>query len=305
MSAPTYGVQYSNQGLRITVNDLIHNPKLVPARLTQMVERQWIMEAILRNEGPNNSGVIQYEENRPNFLDDEPEIVAEGGEIPLGQGSEGTPKASFTIKTALGLMVTREMRDRNKIGLVNRRMVQLRNTFLRNWEFRMFAEFRNKAVNTQPVATPWGTSTTLRDDISVAIETIAEATLGMDDDSNDFMGFTPDTLLIPTSTKYDLIRSEAFARLYELGDKTDQHPMYVHQLERTIMGLNVMESRFLPPGEAYIMQRSEVGGYSDERPFQVGQMYEDQNNETWRANAVRRTALFIDQPKAYVKLTGV
>lgn len=304
MTAP-YGAQYSNQGLRITVNDLIHDPLLIRARMARMVDRQWIMEAILRNEGPNNSGVVQYEENRPNFLDDEPEIVAEGGEIPLGQGSEGTPKASFTIKTALGHMITREMRDRNKIGIVNRRMIQMRNTFLRNWERRMFAEFSTKAVNVQPVTTAWATSTTLRDDVSVAIETISEATLGIDDDSADFMGFTPDTLLIPTSTKYDLLRSAEFAKLYELGDMTKVHPMYVHQLERTIMGLTVMESRFLAPGTAYVMQRSEVGGYSDERPFQTGALYEDQNNETWRANSVRRTAIFIDQPKAYVKLTGV
>lgn len=304
MTAP-YGVQYSNQGLRVTVNDFIHDPLLVRARLTRMVERQWIMEAILRNEGGNNSGVVQFEENTPNFLDDDPEVVAEGGEIPLGQGSEGTPKASFTIKTALGLMITREMRDRNKVGTLNRRMIQLRNTFLRHWERRMFAEFDAKAVNVQAVTTPWATSTTIRDDISVAVETVAEATLGVDDDTQDFMGFTPDTLLLPASAKYDLLRSDAFAKLYELGDKTDQHPMYVHQLERTIMGLNVMESRFLAPGTAYIMQRSEVGGYSDERPFSVGALYEDQNNETWRANAVRRTALFIDQPKAYVKLTGV
>lgn len=304
MTAP-YGVQYSNQGLRVTVNDFINDPLLVRARLTSLAQRQWIMEAILRNEGPNNSGVIQFEENAPNFLDDDPEVVAEGGEIPLGQGSEGTPRASFTIKTALGLMITREMRDRNRVGTLNRRMIQLRNTFLRHWERRMFAEFDSKAVNTQAATTAWASSTTIRDDLSIAIETIAEATLGMDDDSQDFMGFTPDTLLIPTSTKYDLLRSESFARLYELGDKTDDHPMYTHQLERTILGLTVMESRFLAPGTAYVMQRAEVGGYSDERPFQVGALYEDQNNETWRANAVRRTAIFIDQPKAYVKLTGV
>jgi hypothetical protein len=300
-----YGVQYSNQGLRVTVNSFIHDPLLVRARLTRMVERQWIMEAILRNEGQNNSGVIQYEENAPNFLDDDPEVVAEGGEIPLGQGSEGTPKASFTIKTALGLMITREMRDRNRVGTLNRRMIQLRNTFLRHWELRMFAEFSGKAVNVQPVTTAWATSTTLRDDISAAIETVTEATLGVDDDDQDFMGFEPDTLLIPTGTKYDLIRNEAFGAMYEKGDMTPQHPMYRHSLERTVMGLQVMESRFLTPGTAYVMQKGEVGGYSDERPFNVGELYEDQNNETWRANAVRRTAIFIDQPKAYVKLTGV
>lgn len=302
---PEYGVQYSNQGLRVTVNDFINDPLLVRSRVMRLMERQWIMEAVLRNEGPNNSGVIQYEENSPNFLDDEPEVVAEGGEIPLGQGSEGTPKASFTIKTALGLMITREMRDRNRVGTLNRRMIQLRNTFARDWERRLFAEFSSKAVNVQAVATPWATSTTLRDDISVAIETISEATLGVDDDSQDFMGFNPNTLLIPKSSTFDLLRNDAFAKLYELGDKTSQHPMYSHQLERSIMGLTVMESRFLPAGTAYIMERGEVGGYSDERPFQVGALYEDQNNETWRANAVRRTAIFVDQPKAYVKLTGV
>lgn len=307
---PIYPRSYSNQGLRITVNDLVNSPKVLPERMLRMLDQQFLMDAILRNDGPNNSGVIEYTIDAPMFLDEEPEVIAEGAEIPLLTGSDGTPRAAYTIKTGYGLEITREMRTRDKMGVLNRRMVQGRNTMLRSWERRMFSAFSSAAATVQPVGTAWATSTAIRDDLSIAIETINEARSGANaqqsgDGGQDYMGFVADTLVVPMGAKYDLLRNDAFARLYELGENVDKHPMYRFQLERSIMGLTVMESRFLTDGTAWVMQRNEVGGYSDEYPLQADPLYEDQNRQVWRTNVTRRTAIYIDQPKALVKLTGI
>lgn len=300
MTAP---VTYSNEGLRVTVNDFINDPLLVRARMQQLLSQQFIMERVLRDAGGNSSGVVRFEESAPLFLNDEPEVVAEGAEIPLGVGAEGTPKSAYTVKTALGIEITREARDRNRVDLVNRRMVQVRNTFTRHWERRLFAKFKSVAP-TVAAATAWLTSTTLRDDIASAIETVGEAKAGAQDD--DFLDFNPDTMIIPQQIQFDMLRNDTWARLYELGEKVEDHPQYTHQLERTIMGLTVLTSRFLKPADGvFILESKTVGGYSDERPLQTTPLYEDQNREVWRANTVRRTAVFIDQPKAVVRITGV
>jgi hypothetical protein len=304
---PIYGRQFSNQGLRVTVNALINNPKVLPERMLRMLDQQFLMEAILRDDGPNDSGVIEFTIDAPQFLDDEPELIAEGAEIPVLTGSDGTPRAAYTIKTGYGLEITREMKTRNKTSTINRRMVQGRNTMLRSWERRMFAAFDAGAATVQPVGTAWTSSTAIRDDLALAIETINEARSGIGGSTGnqDYLGFVADTLVIPMGAKYDLMKNDAFARLYELGENVDKHPMYRFQLERSIMSLTVMESRFLADGTAYVMQRGEVGGYSDEYPLQADPLYEDQNRQTWRTNVTRRTAIYIDQPKAYVKLTGI
>jgi hypothetical protein len=299
----TTPVTYSGEGLRITVNDMIHDPHLVSSRMLSMMENQFIMESILRNAGTNNSGVIRYNQETPLFADDDPEVVAEGAEIPLGVGREGIPKAAYTVKTALGIEITREARDRNRVDLVDKRMNQVRNTFLRHWERRLFALLK-ASVPTTAALNPWISSVTIRDDISTAIEAVTEATAG--NVTDDYLGFTPNIMVLPQQIAYDMMRNNEWARLYELGEKLVDHPQYEHRLERSIQGMTVLISRFLKPADgAFIMERNTVGGWSDERPMSSSALYEDQNRETWRTNVVRRTALFIDEPKAAIRVTGV
>lgn len=300
----TIPVQYSNEGMRVTVNAMIKDPLFIRGRMLRMADKQFIMEALLRKVPNTQSGVVQYEETSPQFADDEPMLVAEGGEIPLGLGQEGKIKAAATIKLARGVEITREQRDRNRYDMVNKRMTQVRNTMVRAWERRMFT-----LLNTHPdvatvatVGDAWSTQTAkIRNDIMDAIEAVAEAKAGQQGD-DDYLGYEPDTLVVSTRTRYNMMLNDLFAKVYEQSPLATKSPIYTGQLERDVLGLTVMVSRFMPDDVAYVMQSKTIGGYSDERPLTISPTYEDRDREVWRANVVRRTAMFLDEPKAAAKI---
>lgn len=306
-------VTYSGSGARVTVNQMINNPLAIRERLLRMMDQQFIMSAILRNAGNNNSGVIAYNESTPQFADDDAFVVAEGGEIPLTTGQQGAPKAAFTVKTALGIEVTRETRDRNRMDILNMRLTQVKNTMIRHWEKRLFNALLaavpagNVLDLTPSVAVrAWngGSAPTIRKDILDAMLLVSEATapgLGADD----FLGFIPDTLVVSTRTRFAMMNDATFRTVYEQSPLASKNPYYTGQLERDVLGLNVLSSRFMNDDYAFLMQAKVVGGYSDERPLSVSPTYPDQPREVWRADTVRRTAIFIDQPLAIAKINNI
>jgi hypothetical protein len=301
----TTPVTYSNQGPRITVNSLIKDPLLIRQRFLRMADKEFIMEALLRNVGQTQSGVIQYEESAPMFLDDDMAVVAEAGEIPAGQGSEGLWKAAATIKLARGIIVTQEQRDRNRMDLVNRRMDQVKNTMLRAWERRLFTMFStHPSIPTISTAgDPWtGAAPLIRKDIILAKQAVEEAVSPTTGNTDDFLGFEPDTLVVSRNVAYTMTLDPAFIDIYKSSPLVTKSPIYTGQLEREVEGLTIMTSRFLPDTYAYVMQRNVIGGYSDERSLFVSPLKRNDDNETWRSNVVRRTGMFLDQPLAAAKI---
>lgn len=302
--------QYSGQGPRLTVNMMIADPLLIRARMLRMADQQFIMQALLRPVPAATSGALVYSESDPLFAQDDAAEVAEGGEIPLGMGQDGIPRVAHTIKTALGIEITREMRDRNRIDLVQKRMDQVRNTFIRNWERRLFTAFDAATAATGSVVagTAWSNPSTgdPRRDILAAIKLVTESRAqyaNLDaNNQQDFFGFVPDAMVISTTASYNLMQSSNFVNLYLAGNIADRNPFYTGQLERTVLGCEVFTSRFIPATSVYVLQTKDVGGWSDERPMGVTPLYADQPREVWRSDVVRRSAIFIDQPYAVAKI---
>lgn len=309
---PVAAGNYSQQGYRVTVNSYINDPLLVRARMLDISRNEFMMESILRNAGGNNSGVVEYEEAGPLYADSDPLLVAEGAEIPLLTGQDGIMRAAFTAKYGAGIEITQETKDRNKVSQVERRMKQVRNSFIRLWERKMFTALNTASTLTLNRSAIWSNSATnIRSDVLTAIRLVREASIsGATPGPNvdDYLGFEPDTLVMSTRTEALFFNNTSVTDVYKnngsstLGDK---QPMYTGTLERDFMGLTVMRSRFMADDIVWILQRNEVGGYSDERPFQVSPLYRDNPREVWRADAVRRTAIFIDQPKAACKITNI
>lgn len=303
-------VTYSGQGPRLTVNSMLVDPLMIRARMLQMMTQQFIMEALLRNAPGTQSGAVVYAESNPLFASDDAAEIAEGGEIPLGQIQVGNPKVAVTRKTGLGVEITREMRDRNRIDMVQLSMDQVRNTMVRNWERRMFTAFDAAATQTGMVigGSAWSNPASgfARRDILAATKAVTEAAVPNLDPNNqqDFFGFVPDTLVISTTSMYNLMQSTDFVQLYLGGDIADRNPYYTGQLERKVLNLDVMTSRFVAPNTSYVLQSNVLGGYSDERPMGVTPLYADLPREVWRADVIRRTAIFVDQPFALAKIVS-
>lgn len=303
---------YSNSGPRITVNSMIKDPLLIRQRMLQLTQQQFIMEALLRQAPPAEAGVILYHESTPLFTDDDASVIAEAGEIPLVQGQDGIPKAAYTIKTGMGIEITREMRDRNRVDLVTTRMNQVKNTIIRHWERRLFAALdaavpAANVLNLGPTAATdsWytGSAPKIRDNVIDGMQLVREAEVPGQDDS--FLGFEPTMLVISTRTATAMMKDDEWRKAYEGSPLASKNPFYTGQLEKQALGLNILPSRFLSDDVAYIIEPKTVGGYSDERPLQTSPTYEDRDREIWRSNVVRRTAVFIDQPYAIAKINNI
>lgn len=298
----------SQDGQRITVDAMTKAPAVVRERMLDMLDQQFITDALLREGPPAPGGSVLYHESTPLFADDDAAIVAEFGEIPATVGELGRPMVVRTVKRALALLISEEMRLRDDVGAVDKQMVQIRNTVVRAWE-RVFlnAILTNASVHTLGATAAWSSGVSkIRYDLAQARFLVENS----DADSNDNTGtnkfmFNPDTLVISTKTASDFLSSDDVAKVFLGGDIASENLQYTGKMPRRFFGLDVVKSWQLPANTAIVLERKTIGGISDERPLTVGRLIEQPKDETWWMKILRQSAVFIDQPKAACVLTGI
>ena len=291
-------------GQRMLVSTLVKQPAVVPARILDMMDQMFLVDAILRPGPPAPSGVVLYNESTPLFADQSSSVVEEFGEIPAVSSSLGVPKTVRAVRRGMALKISQDMIDEENFDAVNTRMLQIRNTMRRDWEDAFLAAvFANPLVQTQTVTTAWATSTVIRKDINAARQKVEVA--AADVAGNQKFGFEPDTLIIGIGTKTDFLNSDDVAKVYLGGNIADQNLQYTGKLPNQFIGLDVLMSWRMPTTKALLVQRKVLGGVSDKRPLRATNLYERQEVETWRSDVTRASAIFIDQPLAACVLNGV
>jgi len=298
----------AQDGLRLTVNAMTKDPTLIPARLIQNLEKEFITDALLRTLPATKSGVYVYDESTPMFADGSAAIVEEFGEIPVITGRQGDRKAAYTVKRALAMMVSQEMINRNDVDRVNTQIRQIRNTMVRTWETSFLQALFTLTTNTQAAVGAWsGGTSKIRNDLALASKKIADSAPTSDPDN--YFGFQADTLVIGHTSRTDLMTNADFnAAFSSQGPLAAKNTGYTGELPGQFFGLNIMVSRELDrlyPGKAILLQRKVVGGIGDERPLRATELYPDRPRETFRSDLVRQSAVVIDQPGAACLITGV
>ncbi|GAA2022486.1 hypothetical protein WDZ16_12975 [Pseudokineococcus marinus] len=297
-------------GGRTTVADLVGAPLAIPARIIEMLQGTSVIPALLRDAGANTNGLVSFEESTPLFLGDDVATVAEFGEIPVAAGQRGLPRISIGLKDALGIRVSLEMRDENKLDQVNTQVRQLVNTMLRAEVRALRATLLNPAIPTVPAAAAWDTPTArIRHDIFAAQEIVASAKpdTGQDDDT---FAFEADTVVMHGGLKPALMDNDEFLAIYKDG-LAEENPAYTGTLPRTIAGMTGLTSRFWPRDRVLVTEAGTVGFWSDTRPLGVTPLYGEGGGpnggptESWRCDATRKRVLGVDQPKAACWITGV
>ena len=294
----------SQAGSRITINEFLKDPLLIRELVLRMTSQGFIGDALLRNAGQNNAGVVKYRESSPIYANTEVQTRAEFGEVPIAETSEGEPKMALAEERALAIVVSDEMRRRQVIDPVQRQLIRVRNTMFRSWDRTFFdMVFDHPGVQHLAVSEPWSSETmTARQDILAAQEMVESA--APDGIADAEFDFEPDTLVIGTGTRTDLMGNEKFNQVYQ-GDIASENLLIRGKLPRQILNLDTVVSRRVRHGKALIMQRNICGFYSDELPLDVTPLYRDEPRKTSRADIQRATAMGLDQPKAIVVLDGV
>lgn len=303
-------------GPRLTVSELIKSPTLIPKRILSMMDQMFLSDAVLRGASDAPSGSVLYHESTPLFAEDDPAILDEFGEIPTTNGSLGTPLVARVVRRALGLRVSKTMRDRNNVDAVNVQVTQIRNTMVRAWEDALFSAIvANASVQSVTTSHAWNSSvdanTHIRGDINAAKYLIKNA--AADTAGKQKFGYEADTLIISTETEQDFLDSDEVNNVY-LGNIASESIRYKGTLPRKFNGLDVLVSwrmsAYFPDG-AIVCQRKVFGGVSNERPLQATPLYGEGNGpnggptESWRTDVTRASAIFLDQPQAVVLIHGV
>lgn len=299
-----------SDGPAITVRQLVANPLNIPARVKQLLNNNFLTDVIFRDAGGNGAGAVVYEESTPLFLAGSPEDVAEFGEIPVAVGQRGTPRLAVGVKRGLGVRVSREMRDENRLDDVNRQLIQLRNTMVRAEENALLSLAQAAAIPAITASATWGTTGKPRLDIANAMETVAGQNAG--EGTQDVLGFEPDTIILPGNITPVLLNNSDFLSIYSNNPTTGAEDIrYTGVLPGTVMGLTALRTRFWPSNKALVIQRGIVGFRSDTRPLEITPLYPEGNGpnggptESWRTDTTRKRVLGVDQPLAACWINGI
>lgn len=302
---PTGARGYSDAP-RITVNELLKDPLVIPALILDITQNEFIVDSVLRNGGSAPSGAVRYSESTPLYADDFPEIRAEFGEVPVVPTSLGIPRVVFTHERAMAIMVSDEMRRRQTIDPVTRQLMQVKNTMVYSWNTAFYsAVVANSSIQTLAVSNTWASANaTIRADLAQAMYLVENANIVSPSGLTQWLGFEADTLIINHATKNTLLQSSTFAAPY-IGDIASENLLYTGTLPQKIMGLDTLVSRQVPTGNAIVMQRGRAGFYADELPYTAGPLYRDEPRKTWRSDTQRAAAIGLDQPLAIVLISGI
>lgn len=291
-----------SDGPRITVAAMTKNPTIIPRRILSTLQNQFIADSLLRRLPPTQSGAYIFEESTPLFAEGDAPVVGEFGEIPLISGRTGARRVAVTVKRALGLQISIEMKNRNDVDKVNTQITQIKNTFVRTWETAFLnGLLLHPDIHRMVAGSPWdGVGSAIREDLVESTNLIENSSLD-DVPNEDFFGFAPNTLVIGRNVRDALLLSDDFNKAY-IDNKADENIAYTGKLPGRFFNVDaIMVSREmdrLAPKGALLLERNTVGGIGDERPLRSTPMYEDPNRESWRSNTVRQSAVVIDQPKA-------
>ena len=225
---PTGARGYSDAP-RLTVNELLKDPLVIPALILDITQNEFIMDSVLRMGGAAPSGAVRYSESTPLYADDFPEIRPEFGEVPVVPTSIGVPRVVFSHERAMAIMVSDEMRRRQSIDPVTRQLLQVKNTMVYSWNTAFYsAVVANASIQTLAVSNAWASaSATIRADIAQACYLVRTPTSSAPSGVTQWLGFEADTLIINHGTKNTLLQSSTFAAPY-IGDIASEN-LHVHR----------------------------------------------------------------------------
>ena len=308
MTTPVLSV---SDGPRTTVSDLVGAPYAIPARQLELLANQFISETILRDAGPNGNGLVSYSSSTPLYLGSDVEEVAEFAEIPVAAGQVGLRRIAYAIKKALGIRVSKEMVDENRIDDVNRQLLQLRNTMIRAEDRVLRALLDDPSIPTVAAGAAWTSpSARIRDDFFNAKEIIMSAKPAATQD-DDIFGFMPDTTVMHGSVEALLGKNDNFNSVYRNSPLVESDISYAGKLPQKVVDLDALKTRSFRKDRVLVVERKTVGFYSDTRALQMTPLYGEGGGpnggptESWRSDASRKRAMGLDQPLAACWITGV
>ena len=135
---------------------LVKNPLLIPARILDLLDGQFIDDVLLRNEG--DASVVAFEEGASVFLDGEVADLVEFEEIPVLGTQRGLPRLAVANKKGAGVRVSEDMEREGNVAAITRQITALTNSMIRARYIAMRTLLTNPAIPTIAASAAWDTA---------------------------------------------------------------------------------------------------------------------------------------------------
>lgn len=286
----------TKDGQDITVKAFLRRQSALIKAMTDISQKRFIADALLRTGYPADGGVVPYTRSETIYLDDNPEIVDELSEYPWADEAPLVLLEERAKKHGLMVKLSEEVVRRSIMAELNRAMTKLRNTIVKYVDGIFLAKLINDAaINTMASGASWtSTYTGLTLDMENAKQLIR----------NQFETYEPDTLVFHSDKIAALTANTNIGGAY-VGTKAPDNPIFTGQLEN-LWGMNIMHTPNLPSRDiALVMERLTMGGIADEVPMEVRALPFDEYTDAHVLKGRRIVATFLTDPKAVTKITGV
>lgn len=285
----------------ITVNRLINYPVLIQRALRTLVQQRLVGNRVLTGTVDlTGTGAVNYEQSEAIMANNLAERVGALGEYPTTTDGTAVSAIASTEKWGLGMEISDELVSRNRIDIVNRRMVKLANRIAFGFDALILSAVASLVTQTSTATAAW--STTTADpfaDIAVAAS--------IPDSLN--QGYEIDTVL---ATPLRWARLISAAKVIERAPREGSDTLLVTGRLAVIAGLNVLKTTNMPSGVDVMMLDSRVlgsigfedlgGGYAGSPDDVQSKRFRLENEDGWRVQARRVGVPLVQEPGAAVKI---
>ncbi|MBE7338119.1 hypothetical protein [Corynebacterium aurimucosum] len=304
----THRVISIDDGLRLTtVNDLVATPEAVPTRVIDNLRDRFVAETLLFNGGKANTLDFAFEQNSTQYVDEDPEAIAEFAEFPTVAPTSGEIIQGRATKLGYRIVVSREMREYNRVDQVNKAIRKATNRFIRYNDKLLWDALAAAPIPEIAASVAWDKDgSDPKYDIAKAMSHVQGGEVLANAETDYFMA---DTVVMPSTITPELIANEKWATDYR-GNIADQSIRYTGRLEAKPVGLDALSVPTMRKDRVLVLQRGVLGFFKDPRVLEATALKGDGddlggNTETFSSRISQIRFVGIDEPFAACWITGV
>ncbi|HET6502116.1 MAG TPA: major capsid protein [Amycolatopsis sp.] len=289
----------SVSGTSITVDVLLNNPTVITRDIAKLADANFFASKVFSDAGGVEGGAVLYELPPTTATDlyaaGAIQEVAPGEEFPTNSFNRGVPVVAKPRKLGTKWEVTKEAKKRNNTRLIQKSMAQTANTIALTLD-AMAVGVMNTAItaNSRTVAgQSWATAAGITNLNTSGTNTPISDILGVQTVlEGEERGHQVNSIILNPAQKLSL--SQIAARSGTTIDAILANAGIT----------NWTSSKRVTAGTAILYEAGMVGGWANEFPL-VGVIYYDDKTESWWYQWSVSPVMFVDDPYAIYRLTGL
>lgn len=284
----------SVSGTELTVDMMLQQPIRITKMISDLSLQRFIIDQVFSSTGSVSGGAVVYDIAAKNELYTERDVqkVAPGSSFPLITSERQAPGIAEVDKWGGKVFVVDEAKDRNDSASFTNKIRQLTNTIIRklNQQAINILEASITASSQTMTGNSWGSvvvggSSQSNADEFPAYDFAHASQLAEEDE----LGIEYDLWLLNPAQYTALVTIYGGANLRELLSE---------------MGIRIYVSNRVPAGSAYAVAAGQVGQFRVEKPLGT-ETWRDPDHERTFVQASVRPVMFVDNPFAVLKVTGL